>query len=114
MNSVMTPWAIEIGLITWRTMTGKRITAVTPFVPLPASSNSTSADAVKTTGPKRPPLPSELLASFVAFGVCAIIADTDRGRQAGALLAWGLVVATFLNMAPNLPGANAPTTKGSK
>lgn len=105
MNPVIIPWTIEIGLISWRTLSGKRTSAV-PFSPFPAStgiSGPTGSKGFVGTGPKRPPLPSEILATFIAFGVFAVIADSgDQGRRIGGLLGWGIVLATFLNLATTL------------
>lgn len=48
-------------------------------------------------GPKRPPLPSELLATFVVFGALGVIAGNGTARRPAVAAAWGLVVATALS-----------------
>lgn len=49
-------------------------------------------------GPKRFPLPSELLATFVVFGGLTVVADSSSTfRGAANATAWGLVVATLLS-----------------
>lgn len=48
-------------------------------------------------GPKRPPLPSELLATFVIFGGLGAISGSSTARQPAAAVAWGIVVATLLS-----------------
>lgn len=45
---------------------------------------------------KRPPLPSELLASFVVFGV-ALGALSIPAPKAAGLIGWGLVLSTLLS-----------------
>lgn len=65
MNGIVLPWLAEIGVLTWRVISGQ----------------------------KRPPLPSELLASFVIFGGFSLIPD-ERLRN---VLAWGTVIATAFN-----------------
>lgn len=67
MNAVVLPWLAEIGLITWRDMRNA----------------------------KHPPLPSELLSTFVIFGALSLIPE-EYGTLS-ALAGWGLVVATLLN-----------------
>ena len=91
MNPVVIPWLVEIGIISWRSLSGthfstqKAATAQTPFA---------QKSVVATGGVKRPPLPSELLATFVIFGTYAVIAE--KNAQIGQLLAWGTVLATGL------------------
>lgn len=43
---------------------------------------------------KRPPLPSELLATFIVFGTLSVIAGNATARRPATAVAWGLVVAT--------------------
>jgi hypothetical protein len=99
-NPVVLPWLAEIGLITWRDMRNN----------------------------KRPPLPSELLATFVVFGTLSLIPQ-EYGTVAG-LAGWGFVVATLLNAvspsastfggiltnpsnSPTLPGYVSPSSTTS-
>lgn len=82
MNTLAAPWFAEFALITWRAVRKQH----------------------------RPPLPSELLAIFVAFGTFSFIGESQP--QIGNLLGWGMVVATALNVmptviAPNYDAANA-------
>ena len=68
MNSITTPWLAELVLISWRTFRQQ----------------------------SRPPLPSELLASFIIFGTAGVV--TQKAPQVGAVFGWGIVVATALNL----------------
>jgi hypothetical protein len=69
MNPVTLAWLSEVGIITWRSVKNK----------------------------SRPPLPSELLATFIAFGSLTLIANNPTAAKPANLVAWGLVVATMLN-----------------
>jgi hypothetical protein len=97
MNSVMIPWALEIGIINYRTLSGQRDSII-------SGGQGLSLKNVKSTGPKRPALPSELLASVIAYGTFSIIADWNP--RIGGLLAWGITIATFMVLAGSAP----PTT----
>lgn len=91
MNPVFMPWLVEIGIISARTLQGKRFII-------------SKGKVVATTGPPRPPLPSELLSTFVVFGAYMMIAEGGRERQRiGSLLAWGTVLATVLLMFQSNP-----------
>jgi len=68
MNTVAWPWMAEIGIMSWRSV-------------------------VKD---KRPPLPSELLATFVIFGAFSLV--SIRQPKIGSALGWGIVIATGLNL----------------
>lgn len=46
-------------------------------------------------GPKRPPLPSELLATFVVFGGLGLA--SGEAQRPAAAVAWGIVLATLLS-----------------
>lgn len=110
MNSVTLAWAVEIGIITFRTMSGESLTITTksrleapnfmgPLPPIPSMQ-------LTQTGVKRPPLPSELLSTLM-FGVYAIIGNVgSNGPHIANLLAWGTVLATALSLggAKKLPG----------
>ena len=65
----MAAWAVEVGVIGVRDLSG------------PA---------------RRFPLPSELLATFVVFGALSVVAGNPAGRRPANAVAWGLVVATLL------------------
>lgn len=49
------------------------------------------------TGPKRFPLPSEFLATFVVFGGLSVLSESSTFRGAANATAWGLVLATLLS-----------------
>lgn len=69
MGAVMAAWLAEIGIIAVRDL----------------------------TGPKRIPLPSELLATFVVFGGLGLVSESETARGPAATTAWGLVIATLLS-----------------
>lgn len=87
MTSILLPWFVEVGLISWRTV---------------------RRDA-------RAPLPSELLATAVIFGTFSVVGNSYP--QLGATLGWGMVIATALNLTPetvaprsgNRTSPNSPT-----
>lgn len=64
----MAAWGVEVGIITLRDL----------------------------TGPRRLPLPSEILATFIVFGGLSVIGGSPSGRRPAAAIGWGLVVATLL------------------
>lgn len=66
----MLAWLVEVGIISVRDLAG------------PA---------------RRPPLPSELLATFVVFGGLGVAAESATLRGAANATAWGLVIATMLS-----------------
>src|SRR5215469_8796167 len=97
MNPVVLPWIVELVIVSWRSLTGTHFTTVKGVQKTGGGSISpTMVPSVQkvTNGVKRPPLPSEVLATFVVFGACAAIAEKDA--RVGQLLAWGFVVATAL------------------
>lgn len=57
-------------------------------------------------GQKRPPMPGELLASSALFVMLALLSDPQP--QVAGLLAWGLDIAAFLNLAPMIGGPKIP------
>lgn len=69
MNPVFIPWAVELGLITWRD--------------------------VRNDG--HVPFPSEFLATFAVFGVLSLVPGDSEFHPWATLLGWGFVVATFLS-----------------
>lgn len=69
-TAVQVPWMVEIGIITWRSVKKE----------------------------KRPPLPSEILASFIVFGAFSLIPN-DR---IASLMSWGIVIASALNILPSI------------
>lgn len=68
MDPLILPWLVEVGIITWRDISQQH----------------------------RPPLPSEMLATFVVFGGFSLIAAQDS--RVGKALGWGIVIATALNV----------------
>lgn len=53
------------------------------------------------------PYPYELVASFVIFGVLDVIHGAESARSITSVLAWGFVVASFMNMFPKSGTAQA-------
>ena len=88
---VLAAWLVEIGLITWRDLTGKDPTHVINGCPLPA----------------------DYLATFMVFGALGLVPKDNGGAsKAATLAAWAFVLATYLNA---LPGALNPSgTPGAK
>ena len=116
MNAIVWPWMAEIALISWRSMEGVHLAVSGSALNSnlnPSNKNKVTATLAINDGVKRPPLPSELLASFVAFGLFAAIAD--KNATVGNLLGWGIVLATFMAMAGSPPTANItnPTLPGA-
>jgi hypothetical protein len=68
MDNLAWPWMVEIGFISYRDFAQK----------------------------KRPPLPSEFLATFVVFGGLTLVSRANA--RVASLLGWGFVVATALNV----------------
>lgn len=48
-------------------------------------------------GPRRLPLPSELLATFIVFGGLSVLSESSTFKGAANATAWGLVLATVLS-----------------
>lgn len=69
MNWLTVPWITEIVVIGWRDFKNH----------------------------KRPPYPSELLATFVIFGLLSLPASNENFAKAAQLFGWGIVMATFFN-----------------
>ncbi len=93
MTGVFSAWLAEVAIITWRDLTGK-------------APNHTIAGL---------PLPADYLATFLIFGVLgAVPKDNTGASRAATLAAWGYVVATYLNVAPQIINpTNTKTTKTS-
>ena len=90
---VLLAWAVEIGLITWRDLTGKDPTHVINGFPLPA----------------------DYLATFLVFGTLGLVPKDNAGAsKAATLAAWAFVVATYVNALPTaLNPSGTPSAKGS-
>lgn len=87
MNPITIAWLAEVGIITWR--------------------------GVKND--KRPPIPSELLSTFVVFGGLTLFGGNPTMSRGANLVAWGLVLATFMNFVDptkNKIGASSATAAG--
>lgn len=63
------------------------------FAPWMAEVVILSARSVKRD--RRPPLPSEFVATFVVFGAMSLVAN--RSTKVASAFSWGIVVATLLN-----------------
>lgn len=76
---VLLAWAVEMGLITWRDLTGKDPTHVINGFPLPA----------------------DYLATFIVFGTLGLVPKDNQGAsRAATLAAWAFVIATYMNALP--------------
>ncbi len=81
MSAVLLAWLAEMGIVTWRDLTGK----------------------VKNHTIEGFPLPADYVATFVIFGALGMVPKDNPGAsRAAALLAWAYVVATYMNVAPAL------------
>jgi hypothetical protein len=114
MNPIVLPWLAEIGIIFWRSLTGTHFTFGASKQAKDASGKSVGPNLPgglsTVSGTKRLPLPSEILPSFLIFGIYAAIAEKDA--RVGQLLAWGTVLATGILMF-SVGSQQQPTTPGS-
>lgn len=79
MSAVLLAWVTEIGLITWRDLTGKAKDHVISGFPLPA----------------------DYLATFIVFGTLGMVPRDNVGAsRAAGLAAWAFVLATYMNALP--------------
>ena len=88
---VLLAWLVEVGLITWRDLSGKDPTHVIQGFPLPA----------------------DYLATFMVFGTLGLVPKDSPGSKAATLAAWAFVLATYMNALPNVlnpSNPSAPTT----
>lgn len=82
MTGLIAAWATETALVAWRSFQTNQ----------------------------RPPFPSELAAPVIAFGALGLLGSYRPAATAAAVVGWGLVAATFLNMyQPVTPTASNPT-----
>ena len=90
---VLAAWLVEIGLITWRDLTGK-------------APNHTINGF---------PLPADYLATFLIFGSLGLVPSSNaRASRAATAAAWGFVVATYLNALPTaLNPSGTPKATGT-
>jgi hypothetical protein len=95
MGAVLFAWLVEVGIITWRDLTGK------------APGNTVNGL----------PLPADYLATFIIFGALGFVPKDNVGAsRAAATAAWAFVVATYLNVAPSIvnpTGTQATTAQSS-
>ena len=95
MGAVALAWLVEVGIITWRDLTGK-------------AKNHTVAGL---------PIPADYVATFVIFGALGFVPKDNVGAsRTAALVAWAYVVATYMNVAPamiNPTGKTASTSSTS-
>ena len=90
---VLAAWLAEIGIITWRDLTGK------------AGPNHTINGF---------PLPADYLATFMVFGALGLVPKDSPASGAATLAAWAFVVATYMNALPGvLNPTGAPVASGS-
>lgn len=88
MNGLLLAWLVEVGIITWRDLTGK----------------------VKGHTIEGLPLPADYLATFIVFGTLGFVPKNNVGAsRAATALGWAFVVATYLNVAPAI--LNPTSTK---
>ncbi len=98
----MLPWLVEIGIITSAAIAPKSWPAI--GLPVPKGSYPKVGTFF--------PAPSCFVATAILFGPLALLSDTNKVGRMASLVAWGLVLATFLNLIdptdplnPNTPGA---------
>ena len=95
MGAVLTAWLAEVGIITYRA------------VKLNASQGAGTLAGL--------PLPSEYAATFLYYGGLSLVSPSSGASQVVGALAWGMTIATFLNLYPNSTGLGGAkgTTKTS-
>jgi hypothetical protein len=87
MTGILAAWLAEVGIISYRAVKG-------------------GAGAGTIAGL---PLPSEYAASFLYYGALSLIPQSSGASQVGTALAWGMTIATFLNLYPNSTGLGGKT-----
>jgi len=81
-------WLVEVGIITWRDLSGKAPNHTVEGLPLPA----------------------DYLATFIVFGGLGLVGkDNPAAHRTAALVGWAYVIATYLNVAPTI--LNPTSTK---
>jgi hypothetical protein len=78
-DALLAPWLVGEGIVTYRCVRNQH----------------------------RPPMPGELLASSGAFVLLALLAQWQANLA--TLIAWGLDIAAFVNIAPQLLAGPGPT-----
>jgi hypothetical protein len=61
-----------------------------------------------------PPIPGQLVGSSAFFALTALLAEYPPARAAATLLAWGIVIAAYLQAPVITPGPQAPKTTGKQ
>lgn len=90
MGGLFLAWLTEVGLITYRDLTGKAPNHTIEGLPLPA----------------------DYLATFIIFGALGFVPKDNPGAsRTAALIGWAFVLATYLNVAPSI--VNPTNTKVS-
>ncbi len=84
----MLPWLVEIGIITSAAVAPKSWSVV--GLPVPKGSYPKVGTFF--------PAPSCFVATAILFGPLALLSDTNKVGPMASLVAWGLVLATFLNL----------------
>jgi len=85
-------WLVEVGIITWRDLTGK-------------AKNHTVAGL---------PIPADYVATFIIFGALSFVPKDNVGAsRTAALVGWAYVVATYMNVAPALVNPTGKTSSTS-
>lgn len=74
-------WFASLGLVSWRTVHNM----------------------------KRPPLPSEVLATIVVFGGLSMLSVSETAAPVAMLFGWGVVVSQVLGFFPATPGSDFPS-----
>ena len=92
MGGIFLAWIVEVGIITWRDLTGK-------------AKNHTVSGM---------PIPADYVATFIIFGALGMVPKDNVGASRTATLtAWAYVVATYLNVAPALINPTGKTSSTS-
>lgn len=92
MGSLLLAWAAEIGIITYRDLTGS-----------PAWKAQHTVASL--------PLPADYIATVLIFGSLGLAGKSSQGAKTAAnLFGWAVVIATFLNVMPGVPKTNSTST----
>jgi hypothetical protein len=62
----------------------------------------------------RPPMPGQLLGSSGFFALAAVLAEYAPARPAATLLAWGIVIAAYLQVPIVAGGSSTPAAPAAK
>ena len=97
MPSILLAFMAELGIITYRDLSGHDPSRTIAGLPLPA----------------------DYLAAVAIFGALGLVPKDSPAAKVAGLFGWGIVIATYLNVLPGVPkkGATAnpsPSTTSSK